>query len=127
MEDGTTTGSVTSSAAAQQAVSISNREKQIVLWLNNINHAMNHFQNQIVFVMYPTIAREMGFEPLHLSLLTAGRSVFNNWAQLGYGFITPLVPRFQLLGHAAVQSEHRTPAFPEVTDQEAGPHRVLSA
>ena len=98
MEDGTTTGSVTSSTAAQQAVSISNRDKQIVLWLNNINHAMNHFQNQIVFVMYPTIAREMGFEPLHLSLLTAGRSVFNNWAQLGYGFITPLIPRFQLLG-----------------------------
>ncbi len=61
MEDGTTTGSITSSATAQQAVYISNRDKQIVLWLNNINHAMNHFQNQIVFVMYPTIAREMGF------------------------------------------------------------------
>ncbi len=94
MEDGTTTGSVTSSAAAQQAVYISNRDKQIVLWLNNINHAMNHFQNHFVFVMVPTIAREMGFEPLHLSLLTAGRSVFNNWAQLGYGDVTgPVSPR----------------------------------
>ena len=98
MEKGTTTGTVSTAGVAQQAVNISNREKQIVLWLNNINHAMNHFQNQIVFVMYPTIAREMGFEPLHLSFLTAGRSVFNNWAQLGYGFLTPFVPRFQLLG-----------------------------
>ena len=61
MEDGTTTGSVTSSAAAQQAVSISNREKQIVLWLNNINHAMNHFQNHIVFVMYPIYRAGDGF------------------------------------------------------------------
>ncbi len=98
MEEGTTTGSLSTPGVVQQAVSISNREKQIVLWLNNINHAMNHFQNHIVFVMYPTIAREMGFEPSHLSLLTAGRSIFNNWAQLGYGFLTPFVPRFKLLG-----------------------------
>jgi len=98
MEEGTTTGSLSTPGVVQQAVSISNREKQIVLWLNNINHAMNHFQNHIVFVMYPTIAREMGFEPLHLSLITAGRSIFNNWAQLGYGFLTPFVPRFRLLG-----------------------------
>ncbi|HEX9879594.1 MAG TPA: MFS transporter [Candidatus Binatia bacterium] len=98
MQNGTATGPLPSAAAAQPTVVISNREKQIVLWLNNINHLMNHFQNQIVFVMYPTIAREMGFGPLQLSLLTAGRSVFNNWAQLGYGFLTPFVPRFQLLG-----------------------------
>lgn len=98
MAEETTTGSSTSAGVAQQPVVISNKEKQIVLWLNNINHMMNHFQNQIVFVMYPTISREMGFGPLQLSLLTAGRSIFNNWAQLGYGFITPFVPRFQLLG-----------------------------
>ena len=84
--------------AAQEAVAISNREKQIVLWLNNVNHMMNHFQNQIAFVMYPTISRELGFGPLELSLLAAGRSIFNNWAQLGYGLLTPFVPRFQLLG-----------------------------
>jgi MFS family permease len=82
----------------QEAVAISNREKQIVLWLNNINHMMNHFQNQIVFVMYPTISRELGFGPLELSLLAAGRSIFNNWAQLGYGLLTPFIPRFHLLG-----------------------------
>ncbi len=98
MEDGTTTGTVSTAGVAHESVNIPKREKQIVLWLNNVNHAMNHFQNQIVFVMYPTIAREMGFEPLHLSLLTAGRSLFNNWAQLGYGFLTPFVPRLKLLG-----------------------------
>ena len=98
MAEETTTGSSKSAGVAQPTVVISNKEKQIVLWLNNINHMMNHFQNQIVFVMYPTISREMGFGPLQLSLLTAGRSIFNNWAQLGYGFITPFVPRFQLLG-----------------------------
>jgi MFS family permease len=84
--------------AAQESVAISSREKQIVLWLNNVNHMMNHFQNQIAFVMYPTISRELGFGPLELSLLAAGRSIFNNWAQLGYGLLTPFVPRFQLLG-----------------------------
>jgi MFS transporter, FSR family, fosmidomycin resistance protein len=89
---------VTTPGAAQEAVAISNREKQIVLWLNNVNHMMNHFQNQIAFVMYPTIARELGFGPLELSLLTAGRNIFANWAQLGYGVLTPFVPRFQLLG-----------------------------
>jgi MFS transporter, ACS family, glucarate transporter len=89
---------VTPTGAAQDTVAISNREKQIVLWLNNINHMMNHFQNQIVFVMYPTISRELGFGPVELSLLAAGRSIFNNWAQLGYGLLTPFIPRFQLLG-----------------------------
>ena len=68
MEEGTTTGSLSTPGVVQQAVSISNREKQIVLWLNNINHAMNHFQNHIVFVMYPTIAREMGFVPVRRRL-----------------------------------------------------------
>jgi predicted MFS family arabinose efflux permease len=72
--------------AAQEVVAISSREKQIVLWLNNVNHMMNHFQNQIAFVMYPTISRELGFGPLELSLLA------------GYGLLTPFVPRFQLLG-----------------------------
>jgi MFS family permease len=85
-------------AGAAPKVNISEKEKQIVLWLNNVNHMMNHFQNQIVFVMYPAISRELGFGPLELSLLTAGRSIFNNWAQLGYGLLTPFVPRFQLLG-----------------------------
>src|SRR3990172_6107393 len=51
---------------AQEAVAISNREKQIVLWLSNVNHMMNHFQNQIVYVIYPTIARELGFGPWEL-------------------------------------------------------------
>jgi predicted MFS family arabinose efflux permease len=84
--------------AAQEGVAISKWEQQIVLWLNNVNHMMNHFQNQIAFVMYPAISRELGFGPLELSLLAAGRSIFNNWAQLGYGLLTPFVPRFQLLG-----------------------------
>ncbi|MBI3326879.1 MAG: MFS transporter [Nitrospinae bacterium] len=84
--------------AAQEGVAISNREKQIVLWLNNVNHMMNHFQNQIAFVMYPTISRELGFGPWELSLIAAGRNIFTNWAQLGYGLLTPFVPRFQLLG-----------------------------
>lgn len=88
----------TAGGAAQEAVPISNREKQIVLWLNNINHMMNHFQNQIAFVLYPTISRELGFGPFELSLITAGRNIFNNWAQLGYGLLTPFVPRFLLLG-----------------------------
>jgi len=95
---GTKAEAVRLPGAAQEAATISNREKQIVLWLNNVNHMMNHFQNQIVFVLYPTISRELGFGPWELSLIAAGRTIFTNWAQLGYGLLTPFVPRFQLLG-----------------------------
>jgi MFS family permease len=106
MQDGVPVGATnatqaeasTAPEAAQDAVLIRRREQQIVLWLNNVNHMMNHFQNQITFVMYPTISRELGFGPLELSLLAAGRNIFSNWAQLGYGLLTPFVPRFQLLG-----------------------------
>jgi hypothetical protein len=41
MEEGTTTGTVSTAGVAQESVNIPKREKQIVLWLNNINHAMN--------------------------------------------------------------------------------------
>jgi predicted MFS family arabinose efflux permease len=84
--------------AAQDTAAISNREKQIVLWLNNVNHMMNHFQNQIVFVLYPTISRDLGFGPWELSLIAVGRNIFGNLAQLFYGLLTPFVARFQLLG-----------------------------
>src|SRR5687767_3250533 len=76
-------------------VVISDREKNVVLWLSNVNHLLNHFQNQMMYVMYPAIAFELGLLPIHLGLLTAGRTVFNNWVQLGWGFLTPFVPRFQ--------------------------------
>lgn len=77
---------------------ITDREKQIVLWLSNFNHLLNHFQNQMMPIMYGEFAREFGMGPLAFSALTIGRSVFNNWVQLGWGFVTPFVQRFQLLG-----------------------------
>lgn len=91
-------------AEEQAQEAISDRERRIVLWLNNINHLLNHFQNQMVFVMYPTIAAEFGMGPLQLSFLTVGRSVFNNWVQLGWGFATPFVQRFRLLAITSLVS-----------------------
>ncbi len=76
---------------------ISDREKQIVLWLSNVNHLLNHFQSQMMPIMYPSFAQEFGMGPLAISALAVGRSVFNNWVQLGWGFVTPFVQRFQLL------------------------------
>lgn len=77
---------------------ITDRERQIVLWLSNFNHLLNHFQNQMMPIMYGSFAAEFGMGPLAFSALTIGRSVFNNWVQLGWGFVTPFVQRFQLLG-----------------------------
>ena len=77
---------------------ITDRERQVVLWLSNVNHLLNHFQSQMMPVMYGEFAREFGMGPIAFSFLTIGRSVFNNWVQLGWGFASPFMQRFHILG-----------------------------
>lgn len=74
------------------------RERRLVLWVTNLSHAANHFQNQMVSVMYPVILAELGMSYTQLGVLTAARSLLGNATQVGYGFLTPFVGRAKLLG-----------------------------
>ena len=47
-------------------------ERHSILWLTNVSHAVNHFQNQMVAVLYVAVMPELGFGPAQLGLLTAG-------------------------------------------------------
>lgn len=73
-------------------------ERNLVLWLTNVSHAVNHFQNQMVLVMYPVIMAELGFGPAQLGVLNAIRAVLGNASQGFYGFATPFVRRAHLMG-----------------------------
>jgi hypothetical protein len=84
--------------AAAAAESSSEVERALVLWLTNLSHAVNHFQNQTATTLYPVIMAELGFGYLELGTLTAIRTVFGNASQIVYGFLTPFAPRSHLLG-----------------------------
>jgi MFS transporter, FSR family, fosmidomycin resistance protein len=73
-------------------------ERTLVLWLTNVSHAANHFQNQMVSTLYPVIMADLGFGYFELGIITAIRVVFGNASQLIYGFLAPFVRRSHLLG-----------------------------
>jgi MFS family permease len=73
-------------------------ERSLVLWLTNVSHAVNHFQNNMVASLYPIIMAELGFGYFQLGTLTAIRNIFGNGSQILYGFLTPFVRRSHLLG-----------------------------
>ena len=89
-------------AAEAAAEAIDKRERTIVLWLANINHLTNHFQNQMLNPMYPALMPTLGFGPIQIGLLTGIRTMLNSWTQLGYGFLTPFIHRIHLLGVGAI-------------------------
>ena len=51
-------------------------ERRSVLWLTNFSHGVNHFQNEMLAILYLEITDEMGFNNIHLGVLIAIRSVF---------------------------------------------------
>jgi len=73
-------------------------ERQSVFWLTNFSHAVNHFQNQMVAVLYVVIMPELGFSYQDLGILTAVMLVLGGFTQGFYGFMTPFIPRAWLLG-----------------------------
>lgn len=75
-------------------------ERTLILWVANLSHAVNHFQNQMVSTLYPVIMAELGFGYLQLGVITAVRTVFANASQVAYGFLTPFIGRTRLLGFA---------------------------
>jgi FSR family fosmidomycin resistance protein-like MFS transporter len=73
-------------------------ERSVVLWLTNVSHAVNHFQNNMVAALYPVIMAELGFSYFQLGAISAVRTVFGNASQGIYGFLTPFSRRSHLLG-----------------------------
>jgi MFS family permease len=73
-------------------------ERNIILWLTNVSHGVNHFQNQMMVVLYPVIMPELGFGYAELGLLLAVQSMLSGATQGFYGFATPFLPRTWLLG-----------------------------
>lgn len=73
-------------------------ERTSVFWLTNFSHAVNHFQNQMVAVLYVVIMPELGFGYQELGILTAVMILMGGVTQGFYGFITPFIPRAWLLG-----------------------------
>lgn len=95
-----TVDTVVTSEAIESAPrsAVSESERQTALWLTNASHAVNHFQNQMVSVLYPVILVELGFGYAQLGMLTAVRSLVSNAMQASFGFLTPFSSRARLLG-----------------------------
>lgn len=74
------------------------RERAAVLWLTNISHAVNHFQNQMLPVLYPVIMAELGFGYAQLGVLTAIKDLLGKGSQVVYGFLVLFSRRTHLLG-----------------------------
>ena len=76
------------------------REKSVMLHLSNVSHGVNHFQNQMLTMLYPAIMLELGMSYTEVGVLSAIRSVLSSIMQGLYGFITPFVSRCKILGFA---------------------------
>jgi predicted MFS family arabinose efflux permease len=74
------------------------REKQIVLQLSNVSHAVNHFQNQMMAMLYPAIMAALGMSYTEVGTLSAIRSVVMSLSQGSFGFLTPFASRCKILG-----------------------------
>jgi len=89
--------------AEQATAAVSDREKLVILWLSNINHALNHMQGNMITSMTGTvIASSLGLSAFELGVLSTIRHMFNSWLQLMFGFVIPFVHRLKLLGIGSV-------------------------
>jgi MFS transporter, FSR family, fosmidomycin resistance protein len=88
----------TGAPRTEEAGEPSAQEKQLMLHLSNVSHAVNHFQNQMLTMLYPYIMAELGMSYTQVGVLSAIRSVLNSICQGACGFLTPFVSRCKLLG-----------------------------
>jgi MFS family permease len=72
-------------------------ERNLILWLTNISHAVNHFQNGMLSVLYVPIRRDLGFDYFEVGLFNAIRNILNSATQGLYGFLTPFFRRTRIL------------------------------
>lgn len=85
-------------ASDQEEGGPSKREAALMLHLSNASHAINHFQNQMLTMLYPYIMADLGINYTEVGILSAIRGVLNSLAQGACGFLTPFVSRCKLLG-----------------------------
>src|SRR4030095_5578760 len=76
----------------------STQEKQLMLHLSNVSHGVNHFQNQMMTMLWPSIMAALGMSYTEVGALSAIVSVLNSVCQGMYGFLTPFFSRCKLLG-----------------------------
>ena len=74
------------------------RERQAMLHLSNVSHAVNHFQNQMMTMLYPYIMADLGMTYTAVGVLSAICSMLSSICQGAYGFLTPFSSRCKLLG-----------------------------
>ena len=70
--------------------------------VDHFSHGVNHFQNEMLAVLYVVIMPELGFTYTQLGAVTAIRSVFGGAVQGLYGFATPFLSRARLLGAGSI-------------------------
>src|SRR6266571_3306989 len=68
------------------------QEKRAMLHLSNVSHAVNHFQNQMMTMLYPYIMADLGMSYTAVGILSAICSVLSSICQGAYGFLTPFFP-----------------------------------
>src|SRR5439155_22455053 len=68
-----------------------------MLHLSNLSHAVNHFQNQMMTMLYPYIMADLGMTYTALVVLSAICSMLSSICQGAYGFLMPFSSRFKLL------------------------------
>jgi MFS family permease len=73
-------------------------EKNLMLHLSNVSHAVNHFQNQMMTMLWPYIMAELGMSYTQVGALSAISGALNSICQGAYGFLTPFVSRCKVLG-----------------------------
>jgi MFS transporter, FSR family, fosmidomycin resistance protein len=76
----------------------SKQEKILMLHLSNVSHGVNHFQNQMMTMLYPYIMAELGMSYTQVGVLSAICSALNSVCQGAYGFLTPFVSRCKVFG-----------------------------
>jgi MFS transporter, FSR family, fosmidomycin resistance protein len=76
----------------------SKHEKNLMLHLSNVSHGVNHFQNQMMTMLWPYIMAELGMSYTQVGALSAISGAINSICQGAYGFLTPFISRCKVLG-----------------------------
>ena len=97
---GTAVSGAPDAAPASEEREPSEHEKRLMLHLSNVSHAINHFQNQMMAMLYPYIMADLGIGYWEIGVLSAVRSVTNSFSQGAYGLVTPFMSRCRILGLA---------------------------
>ncbi len=101
-DDARASGTPAAERSPEAQAAVTPAERTTVLWLTNASHAVNHFQNGMLSVLYVPLMAELGFGYLDLGVLQAVRSTLNSATQGLYGFLTPFFRRTRILAFANV-------------------------